>query len=91
MPPGPTHVTQSKSPSSFGVRHLTIAHRTPCGSCFVEYYSHAKALVCMPCISGTKLDERVIHCDLDLGYKEGLQKVPEFPLDYLLEMCKNFL
>lgn len=24
-------------------------------------------------ISGTKLDERVIRCDLDLGYKEGRQ------------------
>jgi len=24
-------------------------------------------------ISGTKLDERIIRCDLDLGYKEGRQ------------------
>lgn len=24
-------------------------------------------------VSGTKLDERVIRCDLDLGYKEGRQ------------------
>ena len=24
-------------------------------------------------MSGTKLDERVIRCDLDLGYKEGRQ------------------
>lgn len=24
-------------------------------------------------VSGTKLDERVIRCDLDLGYREGRQ------------------
>ncbi|KLO13508.1 RNA-binding domain-containing protein [Schizopora paradoxa] len=47
--------------------------RTPCGFCFVEYYSHAEAQACMRYINGTKLDERVIRCDLDLGYKEGRQ------------------
>lgn len=24
-------------------------------------------------VSGTKIDERIIRCDLDLGYKEGRQ------------------
>jgi len=24
-------------------------------------------------VSGSKLDERIIRCDLDLGYKEGRQ------------------
>ncbi|KAH7889459.1 hypothetical protein F5I97DRAFT_1934361 [Phlebopus sp. FC_14] len=47
--------------------------RTPCGFCFVEYYTHAEALACMRYVSGTKLDERIIRCDLDLGYKEGRQ------------------
>ena len=47
--------------------------RTPCGFCFVEFYTHAEALACMRYVSGTKLDERVIRCDLDLGYKEGRQ------------------
>ncbi|KAF8652676.1 hypothetical protein AX16_004183 [Volvariella volvacea WC 439] len=47
--------------------------RTPCGFCFVEYYTHEEALAAMRYISGTKLDERVIRCDLDLGYKEGRQ------------------
>ncbi|KDQ60754.1 hypothetical protein JAAARDRAFT_31725 [Jaapia argillacea MUCL 33604] len=47
--------------------------RTPCGFCFVEYYTHAEALAAMRYISGTKLDERIIRCDLDLGYKEGRQ------------------
>ncbi|KAH9951224.1 hypothetical protein B0H21DRAFT_818287 [Amylocystis lapponica] len=47
--------------------------RTPCGFCFVEYYSHAEALASLRYISGTKLDERIIRCDLDLGYREGRQ------------------
>ncbi|KAI0797932.1 hypothetical protein C8Q75DRAFT_801840 [Abortiporus biennis] len=47
--------------------------RTPCGFCFVEYYTHAEALASLRYISGAKLDERIIRCDLDLGYKEGRQ------------------
>ncbi|TFK72194.1 RNA-binding domain-containing protein [Pluteus cervinus] len=47
--------------------------RTPCGFCFVEFYTNAEALATMRYISGTKLDERIIRCDLDLGYKEGRQ------------------
>lgn len=39
----------------------------------MEYYTHAEALACMRYVSGTKLDERIIRCDLDLGYKEGRQ------------------
>lgn len=52
---------------------LSLGNRTPCGFCFVEYYSHAEALACLRYVSGTKLDERVIRCDIDLGYKEGRQ------------------
>ncbi|KIY50996.1 RNA-binding domain-containing protein [Fistulina hepatica ATCC 64428] len=47
--------------------------RTPCGFCFVEYYTHAEALAALRYINGTKLDERIIRCDLDMGYKEGRQ------------------
>ncbi|KAI0331127.1 RNA-binding domain-containing protein [Cubamyces sp. BRFM 1775] len=47
--------------------------RTPCGFCFVEYYTHAEALACLRYISGTKLDERIIRCDLDVGYRDGRQ------------------
>ncbi|KAG8722399.1 nuclear cap binding complex subunit [Ceratobasidium sp. 394] len=47
--------------------------RTPCGFCFVEYYTHAEAAAAVRYISGTKLDERIVRCDLDLGYKEGRQ------------------
>lgn len=47
--------------------------KTPCGFAFVEYYLHSEAVASMRYISGTKLDERVIRCDLDPGYKEGRQ------------------
>lgn len=47
--------------------------RTPCGFCFVEFYTHAEALATMRYISGTKLDERIIRCDLDPGYADGRQ------------------
>nr|ODN80156.1 nuclear cap-binding protein subunit 2 [Cryptococcus depauperatus CBS 7841] len=47
--------------------------KTPCGFAFVEYFLHEEATDCMRYISGTKLDERVIRCDLDPGYKEGRQ------------------
>lgn len=47
--------------------------KTPCGFCFVEYYTHQDALDCMKYIGGTKLDERVIRTDLDEGFAEGRQ------------------
>lgn len=47
--------------------------KTPCGFCFVEYYSHRSALDCMKYVSGTKLDERIIRTDLDPGFEEGRQ------------------
>lgn len=48
-------------------------HKTPCGFCFVEYYTHQDALDCMKYIGGSKLDERVIRTDLDPGFQEGRQ------------------
>ncbi len=39
----------------------------------MEYHLHNEALASMRYISGTKLDERVIRCDLDPGYQEGRQ------------------
>ncbi|WFD01774.1 nuclear cap binding complex subunit [Malassezia obtusa] len=54
--------------------------KTPCGFAFVEYvgcsprfYTHEEAVDCMRFVSGTKLDERVIRCDLDPGYRDGRQ------------------
>ncbi|KAI9861731.1 MAG: nuclear cap binding complex subunit [Trichoglossum hirsutum] len=47
--------------------------KTPCGFCFVEYYTHQDALDCMKYIGGTKLDERIIRTDLDPGFQDGRQ------------------
>ncbi|CDR98982.1 hypothetical protein, partial [Sporisorium scitamineum] len=47
--------------------------KTPCGFAFVEFYTHAEAVESMRYVNGTKLDERIIRCDLDPGYKEGRQ------------------
>ncbi|ORY85002.1 hypothetical protein BCR37DRAFT_377977 [Protomyces lactucae-debilis] len=47
--------------------------KSPCGFCFVEYYNHSDAADCMMFVSGTKLDDRLIRCDLDPGYREGRQ------------------
>lgn len=55
------------------VMGLDRFNKTPCGFCFVEYYSHADALDCLKYIGGTKLDERIIRTDLDEGFAEGRQ------------------
>ncbi len=55
------------------VMGLNRNDKTPCGFCFVEYYTHQDALDCMKYIGGTKLDERIIRTDLDPGFQEGRQ------------------
>ncbi|KAI9183986.1 nuclear cap binding complex subunit [Blastocladiella emersonii ATCC 22665] len=52
---------------------LDKVRMTPCGFCFVEYYSHANALDCLRYISNSKLDDRFIRVDLDPGFREGRQ------------------
>ncbi|KAK6437288.1 nuclear cap binding complex subunit [Oleoguttula sp. CCFEE 5521] len=47
--------------------------KTPCGFCFVEYYLPEDARDALKYVGGTKLDERVIRCDLDEGFVEGRQ------------------
>lgn len=47
--------------------------KTPCGFCFVEYYTHRDALSCMKCLNGSILDERIIRTDLDPGFRESRQ------------------
>jgi len=60
-----------------GIRRIIMGldslQKTPCGFCFVEYYLHEEAVRAIRFISGTKLDERVVRCDLDPGYAEGRQ------------------
>jgi nuclear cap-binding protein subunit 2 len=52
---------------------LDSVKRTPCGFCFVEYYSHKDAAECSKYMNGIKLDDRVIRADLDVGFSEGRQ------------------
>ena len=47
--------------------------RTPCGFCFVEYSTHSEAEACAQFLSETKLDNRVVRCEMDGGFREGRQ------------------
>ena len=47
--------------------------KTPCGFCFIEYYTREDAENCQRYINGTRLDERVIRTDWDAGFIEGRQ------------------
>ncbi|KAF2725310.1 nuclear cap-binding protein subunit 2 [Polychaeton citri CBS 116435] len=55
------------------VMGLDRFQKTPCGFCFVEYYTHQDALDCLKYVGGTKLDERIVRADLDEGFIEGRQ------------------
>lgn len=46
---------------------------TPCGFCFVVYYTRADAEDCVKYINGTMLDDRPIRVDFDWGFQEGRQ------------------
>jgi nuclear cap-binding protein subunit 2 len=47
--------------------------KTPCGFCFIEYYTRLDAENAMRYINGTRLDDRVIRTDWDAGFIEGRQ------------------
>ncbi|KMZ66360.1 Nuclear cap-binding protein subunit 2 [Zostera marina] len=47
--------------------------KTPCGFCFVMYYSRTDAEDSVKYISGTILDDRPIRVDFDWGFEEGRQ------------------
>lgn len=47
--------------------------KTPCGFCFVLYYSREDAEDAVKYISGTILDDRPIRADFDWGFEEGRQ------------------
>jgi nuclear cap-binding protein subunit 2 len=46
---------------------------TPCGFCFVEYFTRSDAQAAIHYIHGTKLDDRIIRVDWDPGFVEGRQ------------------
>ncbi|KAH0717220.1 hypothetical protein KY285_013251 [Solanum tuberosum] len=47
--------------------------KTPCGFCFIMYYSRDDAEDSVKYISGTILDDRPIRVDFDWGFQEGRQ------------------
>ncbi|KAL5207528.1 hypothetical protein ABZP36_031963 [Zizania latifolia] len=47
--------------------------KTPCGFCFILYYSRDDAEDAVKYISGTMLDDRPIRADFDWGFEEGRQ------------------
>ncbi|RLM80073.1 nuclear cap-binding protein subunit 2 [Panicum miliaceum] len=47
--------------------------KTPCGFCFVLYYSREDAEDAVKYIGGTMLDDRPIRVDFDWGFEEGRQ------------------
>lgn len=47
--------------------------KTPCGFCFVEYFTREGAENAQNYINGTKLDSRIIRTDWDIGFVEGRQ------------------
>ena len=52
---------------------LDRMRRTPCGFCFVEYHERGGAQNAINFVNGTKLDNRIIRTDWDVGFKEGRQ------------------
>lgn len=52
---------------------LDRVNKTPCGFCFVEYYTREDAGDCVKYVNGSKLDDRVIRVDWDAGFKESRQ------------------
>ncbi|XP_045105229.1 nuclear cap-binding protein subunit 2-like [Portunus trituberculatus] len=47
--------------------------KTPCGFCFVEYFTREDSEMCMRYINGTRLDDRIVRTDWDAGFVEGRQ------------------
>lgn len=48
-------------------------NKTPCGFCFVEYFTHENSLQSIRYLNNTKLDDRIIQIDRDPGFTEGRQ------------------
>lgn len=48
-------------------------NNTPCGFCFVIYYTRGESERCVKYINGTVLDDRIVRVDHDWGFQEGRQ------------------
>lgn len=67
------NVFNSVGPVKRVIMGLNNITKTPCGFCFVEYYTHENAAAALKYISGTVCDGKIIRCDLDSGFKQGRQ------------------
>jgi nuclear cap-binding protein subunit 2 len=47
--------------------------KTPCGFCFVEYYTRKDANMAVTLLNNTQFDGRVIRVDWDAGFTDGRQ------------------
>ena len=47
--------------------------RTPCGFAFVEYHTREDARNAMRYVNGTRLDDRPVRTDWDIGFEKGRQ------------------
>lgn len=47
--------------------------KTPCGFCFVQFYSRDDTECAVKYLSGSTLDDRDIRIDFDWGFREGRQ------------------
>eukprot|EP00981_Chlorochromonas_danica_P011411 scaffold3999_cov196-Ochromonas_danica.AAC.7 len=47
--------------------------KTPCGFCFVEYYTQEHYHAALKFLNETVCDDRIIRCDADAGYLPGRQ------------------
>ncbi|XP_002741239.1 nuclear cap-binding protein subunit 2-like [Saccoglossus kowalevskii] len=52
---------------------LDKVKKTPCGFCFVEYYTRNDAENSMRYVNGSRLDDRIVRTDWDAGFIEGRQ------------------
>ena len=52
---------------------LNAKTKTPCGFCFVEFYTHQDAADCARWVNGAMLDDRLIKTSFDVGFEEGRQ------------------
>jgi nuclear cap-binding protein subunit 2 len=75
------HFTRLLSPS-MGNTHCIVKQvimgldrkkKTPCGFCFVEFWSRPNAVRSVSIVSGTHLDGNIIRVELDAGFLPGRQ------------------
>ena len=62
---------------------------TPCGFCFVEYYTREDADTAKRCLNLKMLDGKEIRIDFDIGFREGRQ-YGRGNFDYIINLIFNF-